>query len=726
MRTNIIILSAVIALSACSRTPLGVIGQHGTEQDDHDTSATTSVATGSATSTKSAVSTADDTSTKTKTATTTATATPIATATPTDTVTKTVTNSGTATSVGAPFYIISAVAEAVDAFGNVAPDVRSFGVRMSGQAAWVSVSIMEKQTQALFYSETVTGSPLADSVYMSPGKWTKGLSPNTPYIWVVQASSFGGPDTGAHGPAAYTGEFTTGSFDPGTISISFTTAVHKTGYTDAVPGQKDVWMGTVSVRNGTPHTVGMNGMALVFRAWTPAVQATPYVEGSVGDYLTNCRLTGWPNTESFGSAFTPSYTTTLNMSKILKSQDSQVFDVTCDVTGKQPQRTTKVAIEVTDKIPQLSGFGQIGLGTTNGDPPQVYVLLVGKKDLASAEPLTLLVSQADDSPSSRILTANTADNTVTRLRIHGAKEKVLVQGLPVSVLGNDAVRGGNAIADISAMRVFDSAMSLACSGALDSSGELRCRNDNGLFMVDGSSVITLKVNIDQVFSPASKMAVSGDTLVAGVRLEPQIAQSDRIFKATGTMSGRSYNLVIDDPYNASSLVGITGNQMTVRKTQPTVATISLSDDEKKITNTTMMGQRQVLLRFSVTADSNADVSIKRIPVNSTLKNVGALFYELHYGGLVSYSDVNAGGIVFNLATETVIAAGTTKIFEVSASVYNASAGASIVTSLMGDDGSKSQNFLWSDNSADAHSLTSSDWWNGYQVKGLPTVGQTMK
>lgn len=725
---------------ACERTPLGHRANTVVSDGASDTSVVTSSATAIKTGTTTTTPTANDTSTQTVTksdiapTTSTATVTPTSTQTKTDTALDTATASGsktdtsvptatasvTATTVGTPFYIVSAVAEAVDAFGNAAPDVRSFDVQMSGMAQWVSVSIYEKQTQALFYSETVTGSPLTESLYMSPGKWTKGLSPNTTYNWVITAAPYA-PDPNTHFPAAYTGEFTTDSFDPGTINVSFTTAVHYTGFTDAVPGQKDIWMGTVLVKNTTPHTVGLNGMSLAFKAWTPAVQATPYIDGSVGDYLTNCRITGWPNIESFGAPFVPSSTTSLNLSKILKPQDSQLFDVTCDVTDKQPQRTTKVAIEVVDQISSTAGFGRVVLGTTNGDPPQVYVLLVGKDDVASADPLPLYVRLSDNQDYPRIVMGNTKDNTIAGLEFFGANEKVGLTRLSFADYGDN---GG----DIESLRIFDGAVTLFCSGSINEAKSLDCANDAGLMTVDGVTPITIKANINQVSSSGERwLAASGDHLSGQLQVIRSATDSskDGWFRAVG-VSGRQYRLTYGGEKSDSTGFATGGPQITVRKTQPTVSAIALSESDQKLQN----GSGRTVFRFSVTANSNGDVSLKHFVLARNIYGVKTDMYYLYENGGIAVPSWSlklddAGNLAFDFSTEWVIAAGTTKVFEVRADISGAMAGGTLTHTLIGDDSETSQNFLWSDNSASVHSLTSADWWNGYQVKGLPTVGQTL-
>jgi len=50
---------------------------------------------------------------------------------------------------------------------------------------------------------------------------------------------------------------------------------------------------------------------------------------------------------------------------------------------------------------------------------------------------------------------------------------------------------------ITSVRLFDKNGTLFCSGALDSNSRVRCANDAGLFTINGSGVVTIKINTDQ-------------------------------------------------------------------------------------------------------------------------------------------------------------------------------------------------------------------------------------
>lgn len=338
-------------------------------------------------------------------------------------------------------------------------------------------------------------------------------------------------------------------------------------------------------------------------------------------------------------------------------------------------------------------------------------------DPGAFNPLTVRV--ADDTPASRLITANTVENPIARIEFSGAPEPISVSRITFAVNGSN-------LAGISSLRIFDGSGTLFCSGALNSQGMLVCANDAGLFAINGATVITVRANVEQI---DGKRVFSGDAFQGGLVIVPAATVTpvqNGVFVAIGTKTGKRYmpHEALFNPANEK--LERYGNMMTLRKTQPTVATVPLSDSEKTITNDTYFGYRQTFHRFSITAASNADVSIKRISVDSSVTKTGVAFYELHVGGQVFYADVSNGvnGIVFSLTKELLVSAGTTAMFEVSADVYAGSKESAIVTSLLGDD-SVGQNFLWSDNSASEHSLTSPDWWNGYLVNRLPTVSQTL-
>jgi hypothetical protein len=213
--------------------------------------------------------------------------------------------------------------------------------------------------------------------------------------------------------------------------------------------------------------------------------------------------------------------------------------------------------------------------------------------------------------------------------------------------------------------------------------------------------------------------------------------------------------------------GITGSVQTIRKTQPTIATVASS--------TTLVNGLNTIYKFSVTAASNADVSLRQVSLISSFSGsftqadtvtvyengsvLDASLYEVT--NTAGTTDLDGDdeicttdcGVVIQFTTERVVAAGTTKTYEVKATVAGATSGESISTYMVADTAPSGADYLtgtiaqiianavtashkliWSDNSADTHAATaagtgasgnSSDWTNGYLVKSLPTTSQTL-
>jgi hypothetical protein len=106
------------------------------------------------------------------------------------------------------FGISSVHVDALDAEGNPAVDVRSFGMVFTSPAASVVFTINEKATDDLFYVTTVDGPVTA--LYISPGDWTSTLEPETAYTFTIMAIAEG--DVEGSGSLTYIGEFTTGNY----------------------------------------------------------------------------------------------------------------------------------------------------------------------------------------------------------------------------------------------------------------------------------------------------------------------------------------------------------------------------------------------------------------------------------------------------------------------------------------------------------------------------------
>ncbi|MEY4744198.1 MAG: hypothetical protein RL272_143, partial [Candidatus Parcubacteria bacterium] len=209
---------------------------------------------------------------------------------------------------------------------------------------------------------------------------------------------------------------------------------------------------------------------------------------------------------------------------------------------------------------------------------------------------------------------------------------------------------------------------------------------------------------------------------------------------------------------------LNGAQKIIRKTKPTVSIVALP-------STTLTDGTVVVARFTVSADAAEQVALKKLTFNVTktstiVANTANAVREVGQGSDLAATVTNSAncagtgtncviGVVFT--SEQVVAAGTSKTYELRAAVTGTAASNTMSTVLANDSAlvtgelesagnniqslnpvvvSTAYNFLWSDNSAIPHNDTnggtggddagaSNDWSNGLYVRTLPTDAQTL-
>jgi hypothetical protein len=113
---------------------------------------------------------------------------------------------------GSAFKIISVTVDKVDALGQPAEDVRSFGITFNGPATGARLTIIEKNSGLVFYTEPIAIGTTSTTIYVSPVNWTAMLKPSMTYIWKIVA--YAAPNATADQIATATGDFTTSDFTP--------------------------------------------------------------------------------------------------------------------------------------------------------------------------------------------------------------------------------------------------------------------------------------------------------------------------------------------------------------------------------------------------------------------------------------------------------------------------------------------------------------------------------
>ncbi len=268
---------------------------------------------------------------------------------------------------------------------------------------------------------------------------------------------------------------------------------------------------------------------------------------------------------------------------------------------------------------------------------------------------------------------------------------------------------------------------------------------------DFTKTLTVKATLNQVGPAAANSGIDvGVTLCAGNNDGPCWTGGPEP-QEDGTYEVRSAatNAVVDTIGNSGNIQGRT---KILRKTKPTVVLNSLP-------TSTLSNGTQTISRFTITADAAGNVSLKTILLQSTLVDTGSAILSISSPTLREVGQGTNLPIVpfavtctagsncitqLTFATEEVIAAGTSRTYELRVNVTGAdTAGESISTKLLGDTtrvtgslagfhgevvGTGAYHFIWSDMSAIPHSAVvggSADWTNGRFVRVLPTDTQTL-
>jgi len=192
---------------------------------------------------------------------------------------------------------------------------------------------------------------------------------------------------------------------------------------------------------------------------------------------------------------------------------------------------------------------------------------------------------------------------------------------------------------------------------------------------------------------------------------------------------RGINGTLAAPHNYASVIymvaGVdSGNEFRVRKTVPTVALVDLPTK-------TLGAGNKTIAKFTVTANGNEDVNITKIKLNITKSSsISLTGWQLKVNGDVkTLTDTDfSNGISFDTGSPEVVAASSTKTFEVIANVdglvddaYN------YVNTHIGEAAGysnpegTSSDFEWNDNASNDQA----SWFNSYRVKGLPTDTQQL-
>lgn len=363
------------------------------------------------------------------------------------------------------------------------------------------------------------------------------------------------------------------------------------------------------------------------------------------------------------------------------------------------------------------------------------------------------VTLDSSTPTGKLIPANTTGNVMTVLKFYATSEQINVTKIRLSL--NNASSSGN---DLSQVYIYDGSTLLGQGtlGIGDAQG--KSANASSTFTLttplqipaNTNKIVTIKADIAPIYT-ANTVAHSGRQIA--IDYYGSTSTSENV--GTGVSSG---NEVANYSVTTAQTAAI------IYKSVPTVASVALP-------TTTLSNSTMAISKFSVSADAKGDIDLYKFtfkiattnpttggPIvveNLTLVDVTTPETTLYasttkfYADISGYADIAllASPGTQNLSTTTrTVSAGTTRTFELRATISGTGAGAAINTQLEGDaakvadtsgdmwtrdlvEADTNDDFIWSDLSDIDHTSTSfaaavRDYTNGYLVNGLPSSNLT--
>ena len=379
----------------------------------------------------------------------------------------------------------------------------------------------------------------------------------------------------------------------------------------------------------------------------------------------------------------------------LSNSDSDLVKVdipaTTDVTARDPQGNSVT----------------IGSAAPNGGTADSGTRIT----IADTGSISVALAPDDTESEAGLIVAGKSNVILAKYRFTAQNEEMKVTKVQFSV-------SSTSLEELTGVTVWDGATQIGSSVTPTLATASGTAAFTGLGFVvpkDASKTLTVKGNLNTT----SAGATSGDEIL--------VSLDDANFEARGTGAGSSTVLTETDltgePLNA--------NTKYFRKTVPT---ITFSTGDLLLTT----GEK-TLMKITIAADASEQISVRTF--NFTLSVDTATFsttadnFKIREAGnlLTSTSTNSQNSATITLTSESTIAAGASKTYEILGTVTSIGSGSASVTVKMEQSTAEvgplaeqaaatgaTLDLTWSDNSAIPHSLTSTDWYNGFEAKNLPS------
>jgi len=359
--------------------------------------------------------------------------------------------------------------------------------------------------------------------------------------------------------------------------------------------------------------------------------------------------------------------------------------------------------------------------------------------VASAGSLTATAaSTAVAQPALALVPAGTAGVTMGNVKFHATNEDIKVQKVGLTLTngtygsGNKGAAGNSghvANDDVVTAYIYDGATLV---GTATFTGTTATSTLTTPVTVSANSDKTLTIKADIASIGVAQAGGIGDT----VKVDPLNAQG------IGLASSQQVNI--------SATAGVNGVQMF--KTVPTVAL-----GTGACVGTGCNGTNQVLKVIKITADASGSINLAQLKFDvatssATLDAANVSVYDASnnvatstFGAQIAGTAMASSPTLTYTGGPVIIPAGATYTVKLTGTVTPGSSATnwSVNVTLQGDSAAiagigsspitvgtttavanadAQSGFIWSDNATTTAGLTDVDWFNGYQVNGLPSIG----
>jgi len=329
---------------------------------------------------------------------------------------------------------------------------------------------------------------------------------------------------------------------------------------------------------------------------------------------------------------------------------------------------------------------------------------------------SLTIAKDGNSTDSALLAAKAGvEQTIATFKLTANNDEANVTSMTVT-------NGTDADVRIASYKLYDNNGNLL-DEANPFSGTTEFTISDGALKIaaDASKVVTVKAVLNNIENDAT----ATDKVL-------QLTVTELEFKST---NGSKTTM------NSTAIGTVKSNEFRIRKTVPTVALASLP-------STTLTSGNQVISKFTIAADSNADVKVAKLAIkyatSSAKVSMATTSAPVKINGVSKSTNVTSaiatsttGGWViidFGTSTPEIVSAGTSKTFEVVTNVtVSGSDRESLSTSI--EEATTAGNtidateyatagtMVWTDSASNTDA--SNIWFDSYRVKGLPSDTQTM-